>query len=77
MHEIRKRGRPRPPETVRRDADIAVLLVIDAWPLQALADELSITPGQAYHALRRLQRAGRVFVIRNGKRHLWTATTHA
>lgn len=82
MQEIaRKRGRPRPAETIERDDRIVVLLIMDAWPLQNLAAHLNLTPGQTYNALRRLQRAGRIHVYRNGRQHLWTwnptAATHA
>lgn len=81
MHETaRKRGRPRPAETIARDTSITLMLYTDR-SLREIAYLEKITPGQAYHALRRLQRAGQVAVIRRGKQHLWTrtqtATTHA
>lgn len=79
MHETaRKRGRPRPAETIARDESIAALLWRDQT-LRDLAEIERLSHSQTYHALRRLQRAGRVQTIRDGKQHYWalTATTHA
>lgn len=77
MHEIaRKRGRPRPAETIARDTSIMSLLWRDRT-LRDIAELEKLTHSQTYHALRRLQRAGQVHTIRDGKQHLWAATTHA
>lgn len=79
MQEVtRGRGRPRPAETIARDISIENLL----WRDRSLADiaELEkLTHSQTYHALRRLQLAGRICVVRDGRQHLWgrTQTPHA
>ena len=77
MHEIaRGRGRPRPAETIARDESIVSLLWRDRT-LRDISELEKLTHSQAYHALRRLKRAGRVITVRDGKSHLWGATTHA
>lgn len=78
QEEIRKRGRPRPAETITRDTSIELSLYISR-SLREIAYLEQLTNSQTYHALRRLQRAGRVCVVRDGRRHYWsrTQTPHA
>lgn len=75
---IRKKGRPRPADTIARDTSIELLLYINR-SLREISYLEQLTSSQTYHALRRLQRAGRVTTVRNGRRHYWsrTQTPHA
>lgn len=75
MHEDRKRGRPRPAETVALDEAVWAALVQQA-SRDDLAAHFRVTPHQMYLSLRRLHKAGRVETVRRGNRHFWTQTSH-
>lgn len=69
----RRRGRPRPQETIQRDHQLVRVLreADESMTKYELAEVLRVTPGMAYLALRRLKAEGLVQHVWIGKRHSW------
>jgi transposase len=69
----RRRGRPRPQETILRDDRIVRILrdVSQGLTKYELAEILRVSPSVVYLALRRLKAADRVRHVSVGKRHSW------
>jgi Mn-dependent DtxR family transcriptional regulator len=68
----RRRGRPRPQETIQRDERLLqVLREVPDMTKYELAEALKVSPSVVYLALRRLQAEGLVRHASIGKRHYW------
>lgn len=68
----RRRGRPRPQETIQRDERLILILrEVQDMTKYELADALQVSPSVVYLALRRLKADGRVQHRSIGKRHSW------
>lgn len=69
----RRRGRPRPQETIQRDAQLLLILRDsgESMTKYELAEALRISPSVVYLGLRRLKADDRVRHVRMGKRHSW------
>lgn len=68
-----RRGRPRPQETIKRDADLVRALkeAPESMTKYELAEALRVSPSVVYLALRRLKAEGLVRHVSLGKRHSW------
>jgi Mn-dependent DtxR family transcriptional regulator len=69
----KRRGRPRPQETIQRDDRLVRVLeeAPDSMTKYELAEALEVSPSVVYLALRRLKADGRVRHVSLGKRHSW------
>lgn len=70
---VRRRGRPRPQETIQRDDQLVQVLQKsgESMTKYELAKVLRVSPSIVYLALRRLKADGRVRHVSIGKRHSW------
>lgn len=68
----RRRGRPRSPETIERDARVFAALTTGPLTKEQLVAELGMRPQLVYLSLWRLKREGRVDRAADGTaRHTW------
>jgi len=77
MHDVYRRGRPRPEETIRRDE--RVLKILSAGPLsrntlwEKLNEAETVSASQVWLSLDRLRREGRVKLCQGIGQRVWSS----
>lgn len=77
--EAKRRGRPRPDDTIQRDQLVLTRMREAAKPLtrEEVAAAAELTKNLAYLSLWRLRKDGRVARSHEGGKHVWTVTEPA